>query len=132
MKRTYLYSALIALGVTALTLSIYSVFQSNTESTIKIEHINSTPGAKAMFTVDKEGKVVPLDFTKVAEDVMGSVVHIKSTKAYADRTDPQFRQSPDPFDDLFKDGPFRDFFFRPQTFPIKTGGRCRVLDREAG
>jgi serine protease Do len=115
MKRTYLYSALIALGVTALTLGVYSVFQSNTEPTIKIEHINSTPGAKAMFTVDKEGKVVPLDFTKVAEDVMGSVVHIKSTKAYADRTDPQFRQSPDPFDDLFKDGPFRDFFFRPQT-----------------
>jgi serine protease Do len=114
MKRTYLYSALIALGVTALTLGIYTVYQANSKPTIKIEHINSTPGAKAMFTVDKEGKVIPLDFTKVAEDVMGSVVHIKSTQTIANQPSEQFRRSPSPFDDRFKNDPFRDFFFRPQ------------------
>ena len=110
MKKTYLFSAIIALAVTVATISLSSVLQKDNGKTIRIEHVDSLPGAKAMYTVNGDGDVVPLDFTKVAEEVMGAVVHIKSTQTHSSNNN--YQQMPGPFEDLFKNDPFRDFFFR--------------------
>ena len=66
--------------------------------------------------MDKEGKVVPLDFTMTAEKVVEAVVNIKSTQTFnrgSNNNMPQTfrRQLPDPFRDFFNnDDMFRPFF----------------------
>ncbi len=65
---------------------------------MKIEHINESPSMGAVFTVDENNEVVPLDFTSVVEEVMDAVVHIKSTlTSYSARTPQHFLSLPDPF-----------------------------------
>lgn len=115
MKRIYLFSAVIALFVTGTTLGVFTYFQGNAEKAIKIEHINSSPMAKTVFSKNENGEIVPLDFTEVAGKVMDAVVHIKSTQTYSNNNQYQYRQMPDPFEDLFKNDPFRDFFFRRES-----------------
>ncbi len=107
-NKIYLYSALVALVVTTLTLGVFSLTREEQGRTLKIEHINSSPSAKAVFTTNEEGKLVPLDFTEVAEKVMPAVVHIKSTQTISNR---YFNErQPNPFDEFFKNDPFREFF----------------------
>jgi Do/DeqQ family serine protease len=112
MKKTYLYSALTALVVTGITLGLYTYFNDDFEKTIKLEYVNSMPGAKAVYTIDGDGEIIPLDFTKVADQVMDAVVHIKSTQAYTNNSQFQYPQGQDPFRDFFENDPFRDFFFK--------------------
>ncbi len=114
MKKTYLYSALIALFVTGTTLGLFTYFNINQGKTIKIEHINSTPGVKAVYTIGEDGDVIPLDFTRVAEKTMDAVVHIKSTQTYSSNNQFQTPQFQDPFRDFFNDDPFRQFFFKKE------------------
>ncbi|RMF03356.1 MAG: Do family serine endopeptidase, partial [Bacteroidetes bacterium] len=117
MNRNFIYSALIALVVTISTLGVYQYLQGEKLNTVRIEHINATPGQKAMLTVDEDGNVIPLDFTRTAEKVVEAVVHIKATQTFnrggeAD-VPPSFRrQLPDPFRDFFgeRDNPFEEFF----------------------
>ena len=113
MKKTLLYSALVAFLVTATTLGVFSWFQKNNR-TVKIEHIDGSAAKGVAWTVDEDGEVVPLDFTKTAEEVVKAVVHIKSTQSVSGReTDPQaFRQLPDPF---------REFFGNPDGNPFYRG-----------
>ena len=113
MKKTLLYSALVAFLVTATTLGVFSWFQNNNR-TVKIEHIDGSAAKGVAWTVDEDGEVVPLDFTKTAEEVVKAVVHIKSTQSVSSReTDPQaFRQLPDPF---------REFFGNPDGNPFYRG-----------
>ena len=106
MKRIYVISSLIALGVTVLVLGVYIYFQG--DRTVKIEHVNATPAAKVLYTLDKDKKPVPLDFTEVAAQVMDAVVFIKTTQTYSSEN--QFERQPNPYDDFFRRDPFRDFF----------------------
>ncbi len=113
MKRTIIYTALIALMVSGSTVGIYHKFFSS-EKKIKIEHIQNTPSKGVALTIDDKGKLVPLDFTKIAEDVKSAVVHIKSTQTFnrsgsAPRVDNYRERLPDPFRDFFGDG-FQPFF----------------------
>jgi serine protease Do len=113
MSRTNLFSALIALFVTLATIGIYHFLTKDEATTIRIEHLNNSPLAKTAYTIDEEGELVPLDFTKTAEQVMDAVVHIKST--YRADTRSQRPQSRNPFEEFFREGdPFRDFFFREE------------------
>ena len=107
MKKHYVYSALIALFISASSIATYHFFN-NENQTFKIEHINSTPASRAVYSVDDSGNFVPLDFTKTADKVMEAVVHIKSTqtRVNASRQVPQ-AGSPFPF---FNDPLFEDFF----------------------
>lgn len=128
MKRNFIYSGIIALVVTLSTLGLYQYFQNSKFGTVRIEHINSTPGQKAMMTYDEDGNIVPLDFTKTAEKVVEAVVHIKSTQTFTGRggnDDPQaFRQQlPDPFQDFFGDK--NSPFFRFET-PQNQGPQVRM------
>ena len=122
MNRIFVYSGLIALVVSAATISIFNHFKSAEGQKIQIEHVSATPSATAVYTLGEDGEVVPLDFTRIAQSVTDAVVHIKATQApqrSISRAQPfnpnsdRFRGSP--FDDFF--GPF---FFRE---PNGQGGR---------
>lgn len=111
MKRTYLYSALIALFVTASTLGVFYWVTEKEGKTITIEHVNATPGSKAVFTTNEDGEIIPLDFTKVAEKTMDAVVHIKSTQTFASTNQRlPYSNQQQPFGDLFEE------FFGPRLF----------------
>lgn len=117
MKKILIFSGLISLAVTGTALGLYSFIQH--KSAIKIEHVNSTPAAKAVYTLNGKGEMVHLDFTQVAAKVMDAVVHIKSTHVRSAAN----RAYPNPFGDMFpNDDLFNDFFgkryqFRPEEIP---------------
>jgi serine protease Do len=132
MKRTLIFSGVIALVVSLLTIGVFQGFQTKKQP-IKVEYLNTTPSKSAVYTVDEEGNVHPLDFTQTAEKVVDAVVNIKSTQSYAPESgyNPQERQIPDPFRDFF-----RDFFdsqpdqrMRPQP---RVGSGSGVIINESG
>lgn len=94
-------------GLVALTVSLGVIWAvpnlGTSPETIKIEHLSSTPASKAVFTLNEDNELVPLDFTSVSEKVMDAVVHIKSTQTsqFARGNQRQYRQMPDPFRDFF-------------------------------
>jgi Do/DeqQ family serine protease len=111
--KNYIISGLVAmsvsLGVIWLTPEILP-----SGKTLKIEHISKTPSRGALFTIDENNEVVPLDFTSVAEKVMDAVVHIQCTQTNYMVQDPQqYRSLPDPFRDFFGDD-FFDQYFGPR------------------
>ena len=84
-------------------------------NTLKIEHISKYPVMGAVYTVDEDGEIVPLEFTEIAERVMPAVVHIKSTQTYkiSGPRAYQYKSVPDPFRDFFDDD-FFDKYFGPR------------------
>jgi Do/DeqQ family serine protease len=102
MSRNYLYSGLIALLVSLMTIGAFKVIEKE-DTSIKIEHISKTPSSSAVFTLDEDNKIIPLDFTKTAEQVIDAVVHIKSTQLSSRNTNMQMQeqQIPDAFRDFF-------------------------------
>jgi len=130
MSRTVKYSGLMALFVTVASLLMYH-FMFLEQGTVRIEHINSTPGKQALLTLDDDGKVVPLDFTKTADEVVQAVVHIKSTQTFnrgTARKIPRTQQPqlPDPFRDFFGDNDSFKPFFRFETPRGNMGPQARV------
>jgi len=113
MKKQIYLSGLVAFAVTIITFfTLQAIFSDN--GVIKIEHLNSTPTGKVLYTQNADGDIVPLDFTQTVDKVVNSVVSIKSS--YISRNqlnNNQFRQLPDPFEDFFNDDQFK-FFFGPQ------------------
>ncbi|MEX2234979.1 MAG: Do family serine endopeptidase [Cyclobacteriaceae bacterium] len=61
-------------------------------------YTTSVPLNKVTYTVDEEGKAVPLDFTVAAEMVMPAVVHIRSTYSGQGRRQ---NEVPEAFRDFF-------------------------------
>lgn len=111
--KTYLISGIVAFGV-ALGVVWLAPELLPAGKTLKIEHINGTPISGAVYTVDENNDVIPLDFTKVAENVMDAVVHIRSTQTTQTVQQRQpYRQLPDPFEDFFGNDLFEQFFGRP-------------------
>ena len=111
----------------ALTVGAFLLIDRDYGSSVKIEHISKTPVAGAVYTLDHNGEIVPLDFTGIAKEVMPTVVHIKSTQL---QNAGNYRYNQDPFRHFFDDDLFRHFFgpdFRyesPQ--PGQRGPRARV------
>lgn len=123
INKSYFFSGLIALVVTTVTLVLFTWLQPGLGKTIKIEHITGSPASKAVFTLDEKGEPVVLDFTKVAAQVMDAVVHIKSTQAAINPNNRNpYEGAPNPFEEFFKNDPFRDFF-GPRFFYQQPGPR---------
>jgi Do/DeqQ family serine protease len=122
MKKTYVFSALIALLITSTTISLYHHFFASDGKTIKVEHVAGVDMAKPVLTTNSAGEIIPLDFTKVAEKTMDAVVHIKSTHTYANNG---YSQNPNSFPDLFRDDFFRDFF-QPRNYQPQQQNRPQV------
>ncbi|MEM6967536.1 MAG: Do family serine endopeptidase [Bacteroidota bacterium] len=117
MKKEFLFSGMIALVVSLITLSTFQLMNSKDE-TIKIEHVNNTPTSQAIYTLNEEGKLVALDFTKSAQTVMDAVVHIKSTQTFKSNASPRAYNNapmPDLFRDFFGDGGGQFFRFEGPT-----------------
>ncbi len=91
----------------AFTIATFEVMDLGEKKTVRIEHIDGTPARSAVYTMDKNGEMVPLDFTGVADNVMDAVVHIKSVQTIQ-RASGNMRQ--DPFHDFFNDDFFEHFF----------------------
>lgn len=110
MKKNFLLLTVAALLGSAITVSAF-YFLGFTGKSIKIEHVTGTPVHNAMYTINEDGNLVPLDFTGTASKVMGAVVNIKSTQSPPKNTKSyQYQSIPDPFRDFFKDNPYGDFF----------------------
>lgn len=112
--KNYIVSGLIALCVSLGVIWVSPLVLPGGK-TIKIEHISGTPGKGALYTLNEDKEIVPLDFTSVSKNVMDAVVHIKSTQTgkYIAGGQRQYRQLPDPFRDFFGDD-FFDQFFAPR------------------
>lgn len=109
----------------ALTIGAFQIIDGNGGKTIKIEHISGTPVAGAAYTVNDEGEIVPLEFTKAAKQVMPSVVYIQST-VVQDQRRYRDRQIPDQFRDYFDDDFFRRFFGPEFRFEDPESGQPRA------
>ena len=111
MRKNNWVSSLIALIIAVSTVGVYHVLTKGADAkTIQIQHVDRTPASKALYTLNDEGEVIPLDFVEVSQKVRDAVVHIKSARRVAQRSNDQFRQMPfgrDFFEEFF--GPqFRD------------------------
>ncbi|MBN1159260.1 MAG: Do family serine endopeptidase [Bacteroidales bacterium] len=111
MKR---FGTLIMAAVlgSALTIGAFVGFGvTNKEKTVKIKQISGTPAVRAVYTVNEDGEVVPLEFTGISKQVMPAVVHIQSIQH---RNIPDgYEDIPDQFRDFFNDDLF-EYFFGPQ------------------
>ncbi|MDH3651396.1 MAG: Do family serine endopeptidase [Saprospiraceae bacterium] len=120
MKKTLIFSGLIALVVSAITfLAFYSVQKDR--KTVTIQHVDGTPAKSTLYSIDEDGKFAPLDFTEIAANVVGAVVHIKSSQTMRNRgQDPRSdqRRVPDPFREFFE-----PFFRSPDQ---RSGPQIRV------
>lgn len=111
MRQNLVYSGLIALVVSLLSMGAYTVLQQGNRKTIQIEHVAERPMLQASLNGGNSPNTVMADFTVVAEEVMDAVVHIKSTSTTNSRYDnrpsnPQYRE-------FFEGDPFQ-FFFGPR------------------
>lgn len=131
MKRQLFFSGLTALFVTLATIGIYHAVSNNRQS-VTIEHINQTPAQAAVWQLDENGEPVPLDFTKVAENVVDAVVHIKATKSAREaRAQRQMPREMDPFREFF--GPDRFFRFeQPSPSRPQVGTGSGVIINDSG
>lgn len=73
---------------------------------VKIEHISGVPASAVAYSIDKNGEVIPLDFTGTADKVTPAVVHIRSTQEAVTAS----KGTRDPL---------RDFFYGPS--PMQRG-----------
>lgn len=138
MKRNMIFSGLIALIVSLSSYGALNYFEKEKKS-IKIEHINKVPSQKAVFSLDSDGNLIPLDFNETATNVLDGVVHIKSTQLFPkSNSSYQFRSVPDPFKDFFGDNYRQEFFFpnngknRNEQAPTKVGSGSGVIISEDG
>jgi serine protease Do len=93
------FSSLLMAAVLGSVITVASYrWIDEDDNKVKLEYVANVPAAKVAYTVDENGKAVPLDFTAAAEKVMPAVVHIRST---AEGMRPQQSQEYDPFRDFF-------------------------------
>ena len=97
--RIYLFSALIALGV---SFAVVKGSQLTKDESANITKVSGVQGQHALFTADNEGNIKPLDFTDTSEKVLDAVVHIKSIHTRA-QNNGNARELPDPFREFFGD-----------------------------
>jgi Do/DeqQ family serine protease len=82
----------------ASTIATVKWIDKDDDKETKVEYLSGVPASKVAYKVDKNGDVIPLDFTTAAEKVMPAVVHVRSTQDAGRREEPQYID------------PFREFF----------------------
>jgi len=88
------------------------------EQGVKLEYV--TPISKVAYTIDENGKTVPLDFTQTAEQVTPGVVYIRSTQEGIARQ----QDVPEGMD------PFREFFGPRQQGPSQSSGSGVIVNEQ--
>jgi Do/DeqQ family serine protease len=78
MKSNIFTTLIVAVAASALTFLGMEYLTEDSPQEVVVQHVEQAPVKGAMYTVDEEGKVVPLDFEKTAAVAMESVVYIQS------------------------------------------------------
>src|SRR5690625_2419830 len=77
MNKNIIISAAVALLVTVLTIGGFNYFQKKERSyPIHFQEELKPPVNNVLYTLDEDGKAVPLDFTSTARKVAPAVVQI--------------------------------------------------------
>jgi len=98
--KVYFFSALIALLV---SYGVIQLNKQNEKDSTGVTVVETVPGKQALYTIDNEGNIKPLDFTETSEKVLDAVVHIKSTQSGSSYGNQGARELPDPFKEFFGD-----------------------------
>ena len=101
MKKTLVFSGLIALGVSLLTMFVFTSVVKQEPNELQITHKSNFNARPTVYTVDESGNSIELNFTQTAEAVLDGVVHIKSTQVVSSRGRSPFDDMPDMFRDFF-------------------------------
>jgi serine protease Do len=116
------FSSLFLAAVLGSVCTVASFqFLNDDQEKVKVEYTANVPTTKVAYTVNEEGKAVPLDFTAAAEKVMPAVVHIRSTYENEREIDS------DQFD------PFEEFFgprFQQPGRPAQAGGSGVIINTD--
>ncbi len=92
-----------------LTIGAFLLFDLNEHpEAVSGDNQQLVPAHRAVYTVEEDGELVPLDFTGVAKGVMNSVVHITSTREVTGRTPYSFDRR-NPLEEFF-----RHFYGEPE------------------
>lgn len=94
---------LAAVMGSAMTIGTVQLLDLNEGTVVKVEHVDGTP-AKSTNYAEKDGAILPMDFTGAAKKVMPAVVHIRSTQTRGGYSNEPQQEIPEPFRDFF--GPF--------------------------
>ena len=127
MKKTLVFSGLIALGVSLLTMVVFTSVVEQDPNEVFITHKSNLKASPVVYTVDESGNSVELNFTQTAEAVLDGVVHIKSTQVVSSRGGSPFDDMPDMFRDFFGEG-----FAPPRGDQPRVGTGSGVIISEDG
>jgi Do/DeqQ family serine protease len=97
-----------------LTIGVFLLTGLNHPQSSAFNHTQEVlPVHHAVYTVNENGKYIPLDFTGVSSEVMNSVVHIRSIHNVQPASNQYYQGSP--FGDMFGDDFFKFFYGEPQS-----------------
>jgi len=98
-----------------LTIAVFLLAGLNQHDTPSFDSSrNNIPVHNAVYTVKENGELVPLDFTGISNEVMNSVVHIKSARKVQAGANQFYFNQPGPLGDMFGDDFFKFFRGMPQ------------------
>ncbi len=81
MKKQLFLSGLVALIVSVGTFALLKMLSNNNSGeTITIEHQNALHSDEVVYNNNNQARNIPLDFTKTANKVVNSVVHIRTSR----------------------------------------------------
>ena len=92
-----------------ITITLFEISEKVNGNSDNFLHHSTVPVKNAVYAVNENGKLIPLDFTGVSDKVMDAVVHIKSSRKVSRSN--SFYYSPDPFGGFFDNDDFLKQFF---------------------
>ena len=126
MRKNIISSGLVALLVSLTSIGLFYHLEKSNE-VIKIEHINSSPSRSAVYTLDKDGSAIPLNFNKTAEKVLDGVVHIKATHVNKGEIGTEsYRGKENYFPDFFGDSFGPQYRFEAPNYSPRRNSPARV------
>jgi Do/DeqQ family serine protease len=108
------FGTLVLAAVLGSLLTI-GTFKYLEKDAVTLSYATQAPVSQVTYTTDENGRIIPVDFTAIAEQVTPAVVHIRSTQTSRVR-----EQSADPFRDFF--GP------RYQPGPSQSSGSGVIIN----
>jgi Do/DeqQ family serine protease len=111
MKR-FIKLVMAAILGSAITIGVFVFTGLNNNQALTSYKNTPVPVKNALYTVNKKGEIVPIDFTEVSKKVMDAVVHIKTSVKVPSKNYGYFYFR-DPFGDMFDDDFFKRFFGEP-------------------
>lgn len=126
MKK-FLGFVLASIVGSALTIGVFKFSGVGENNTPFLHTSSAIPGKNVVYTVNENGEVSPLEFTKVSKDVMDAVVHIKTSQKMSNRGGYYQGQPMSPMnEDFFK------FFFGEPVQPKTKGKEGSLVQTGSG